>query len=429
MAFLGIGLVLAASHPIFLQYAGIPFFMAGLVLMPFSVKLDAGRPGHMRYAWASLLLTLVYWRISSDLVLLFAIYAFIFYLLEAYAGRLNYLPPLLAIICSPLTHYGLDLFSFPVRLQLSGLAGRILNGIGYSAKVEGNMIYLGEDVYAVDPVCMGLNMIVTSLLAGVVMLILLELRKQQTIRLRAILLYFIPLIPMVLLANLFRIVGLVITGFPPEHTGHELVGIGALGIFVLMPLIYWTKYFNRVPGIFMEMSPQKAPVSIKWNLVFTICLISGLLTSRLLVSKNHMYVLDDRIKTLELPGYQKDLIQLEEEGDAVARFQNDKAIIYLKAQDPLRLNNHNPKICWKGSGFEIQEERVIEIAGREVYLALLVNPSVTYYTTWWYDNGEDQTIDHLSWRWKSRKRQPYCMVNVTAGSMEEVLGETMRWGN
>ena len=72
-------------------------------------------------------------------------------------------------------------------------------------------------------------------------------------------------------------------------------------------------------------------------------------------------------------------------------------------------------ICWRGSGYELRQVKTIEVGKQEVYSAVLEKENEKLYTAWWYDNGNDRTIDQFDWRWNVLMgKSKYSLVNITA---------------
>ena len=89
--------------------------------------------------------------------------------------------------------------------------------------------------------------------------------------------------------------------------------------------------------------------------------------------------------------------------------------------------DHNPMICWKGSGYEFVQVQEQVVNGTKMYTARLQNKTELLYTAWWYDNGQKRTVNQLAWRWDALKRNTnYSVVNVTAASKEHLDREVKK---
>ncbi|MBU0765830.1 MAG: hypothetical protein KJ607_13470, partial [Bacteroidetes bacterium] len=90
-------------------------------------------------------------------------------------------------------------------------------------------------------------------------------------------------------------------------------------------------------------------------------------------------------------------------------------------------SDHNPSICWLGSGYSFENINTTTINGCEIYTATLEKEGSRLYTAWWFDNGEHKTIEQFSWRWNSLKGQaPYRLINVTCETGDKLLEEVTK---
>ena len=106
----------------------------------------------------------------------------------------------------------------------------------------------------------------------------------------------------------------------------------------------------------------------------------------------------------------------------ILKLENDHSLIYIKAIAGFYSAEHNPMICWRGSGYELKQIAEEEMGGSKVYTALLQNGSDQLFTAWWYENGSNRTIDQLNWRMDALTGgNNYSVVNVTAASKDLLL--------
>ena len=154
---------------------------------------------------------------------------------EQYRGRLTALPFLTLLMMSPVAQYFAQVFSFPIRLWLTDVAGRLLHLSGLNALATGNIITCNTGEYAVDPACMGLNMLVTSLLCGLAMLAIYTKRAGKRLPLYLIVAGLAGLAMLNVAANLIRIMLLVYFRLLPDNPMHGFTGIICLAVYVLLP--------------------------------------------------------------------------------------------------------------------------------------------------------------------------------------------------
>ena len=85
-------------------------------------------------------------------------------------------------------------------------------------------------------------------------------------------------------------------------------------------------------------------------------------------------------------------------------------------------SDHNPSICWRGSGYSFQKIQTCSISGVQIFHAILQKENEQLYTAWWYDNGTNATISQLSWRWDEiSSGRHYSIVNITTTSEAALL--------
>lgn len=112
-----------------------------------------------------------------------------------------------------------------------------------------------------------------------------------------------------------------------------------------------------------------------------------------------------------LTGYHKQLL-----ASGVLKFENARALVYLKPT-PFYGPEHNPMICWQGSGYNFTSIKTEVMNGRQIYSGVLTKGKDKIYSAWWFDNGSLQTISQFEWRWAAAKgSRPFYLVNVNASS-------------
>ena len=108
----------------------------------------------------------------------------------------------------------------------------------------------------------------------------------------------------------------------------------------------------------------------------------------------------------------------------VVKLKSDKALVYVKTIEGFYASEHNPLMCWIGSGYEFEELQKKVYGSNVFYTGTLRNGADVLYTAWWYDNGTNRTIEQLEWRWDMLKgSNAYAVVNVTCNTEEELEGE------
>jgi exosortase N len=164
----------------------------------------------------------------------------------------------------------------------------------------------------------------------------------------------------------------------------------------------------------IQKTPAPAIFIVNTLLVVLICYAATMIESEpARFMKGKKYVLDGYERTLLSTGVQK--------------FENKEALIYIK---PLHFYSaeHNPMICWRGSGYEFKRINKEELQGKEIYTGVLEKGKDKIYTAWWFDNGNCKTIAHTVWRWKSLKGEPeFVLININATTEKELKEKSRKF--
>ncbi len=347
--------------------------------------------------------------------LYFAIGFGLIYLLSTILNRSGFLPFVILVIISPLFEYITTVFTFPVRLWLSDVAANILSFINPGVAAAGNMISTGGNEFAVDPACMGLSMVTSGLLAATIMLRLHCQQRQVSFGLGSVSIYFLSVLLLLVLSNLFRIILLVQFAILPGNYLHDVAGILSFLVYCLLPLQVILKKLPHSPERGLG---DKTPLIItksgmRKNIFLAILLICA--TSFKMLSPEMESTNRNLPPTLN--GYQINSMPFN-----VIKCQNDSSLVYVKRINGFYHTEHSPAICWRGSGYNFTRIKEEKIGNHKIYTAELHKGNGILYTAWWYDNGEHKTISQLEWRWKAMKTgKDYSIVNVTSDNKGVLL--------
>lgn len=126
--------------------------------------------------------------------------------------------------------------------------------------------------------------------------------------------------------------------------------------------------------------------------------------------------LNAKAMSLQLPGYKKQTL-----ANGIMKFENSRSLIYIKPT-VFYAPEHNPMICWKGSGYEFKSIRKQMRSGKEVYTGILTKGKDKIYTSWWFESKNLQTINQFDWRWKALKdNDQFYLININASSPSVLL--------
>lgn len=385
--------------------------LLGAFLLPFAIKVQ----GTQRTNYP-LLTALLFFGIAAALYpvkifYFFTIAFFILFLVERHIGRINAIVFFLLASMSPFFEQVAGVLGFPIRLYLSSLAGNILNAAGLNVTVEGNMMILNGNTFTVDDACMGLNMLSTSLLAGVLMILHHYGKQRKQLRFLPLLVFFLAIFLFNVICNLTRILVLVMFNIGPEHFLHETIGLICFVTYAVIPVYCLARWITHRFGGSSELVKRSYQTTPGWMKTGIIIMATAVLwigvnfTARKAASmKNIATAFSDRA------GFRTEYMD-----DGVTKVSNAEALIYLKPIAEFFSGEHTPLFCWKGSGYQFRHIRKKHVNGYEIYCGEMVKPEGSLWTAWWYSNGSIRTIDQFDWRLRMLKgKAPFHLVNVTA---------------
>jgi exosortase N len=397
-------------------------FMIGICLLPFIIYASPRREKSLRFLPIVLLFfvgSLYVHEVSFRyLTLLFAI----LFAMESLNGKASTLVFCVLLIISPLFKYLSEVFTFPIRLQLSKWAGLLLQTAHFPATVTGNVIQVNGSDFSVDPACMGLQMTGFSLLAGIFLLV----HHQKTTG--KVLPWFISTLAIAvlfglnILSNLLRIVVLVIFSIGPESVLHDIVGVLCLLLYVWLPASFVIKYLFRY---FARTATEPNLVKVPGKpatLAFNFIILAGCC---FVIFQNRKVNVGETKTTAFDVSEKYNSSQL---ANGVSRFKSNKSLVYLKPIPAFYSTDHSPVTCWKGSGYEFTNIREENFAGRRIYFGTLKKGNDLLHTAWWFSNNDYVTISQFDWRWKVIRGEPgFQLVNVTAGDQKDLKQAIIEW--
>ncbi|WP_066629039.1 exosortase N [Labilibacter marinus] len=383
-----------------LQFSQILFF----IILPFTLSKTGGYTSVMPLFFLSCLILITFYITHVYSLLFFGVCMAIITSLVISAYKPTLLTIGLAVICTPAVKYLLSIFSFPLRLKLTALAGEILKPIVDSLSVSGNCIYINNIEFTVAPECLGLNMISSALVFAIFTISFfaskLKRRPKLYFTISVILIAFL----LIVLANLSRIVLTVFLKAMPGTALHEVIGLLMFVVNCCIPLLFIGAKSKRHYKI-VKTKTVKYKEQHYLSLAIAPLLIIG--------SWNiHENSLKPNFKKAQIciTGFDK-----EESKDGVIKLQNESAIVYVKPPAFMLGSDHNPFICWKASGYKIKNETEKKIGMHTVYqFELHKTGQPPLYSCWWYSNGKLNTTSQLQWRLASVKgKNAFSVVNVT----------------
>lgn len=388
-----------------------------LLLLPIVVRVRDPGQRSLRYLWAVAPLLVLSLSQPHPLFRFFLLFATIFLVVESFIGKLDRLAPLFVTLLAPITHYFFNNFGSNVRLGISDAVAGTLRMVDQHATAMGNAILFRGNEFHVDPDCMGLRMITTSLLVAMALIALLERRKRTRLPVLALPALLGLVVVLVAACNYTRVLLLVLTAAPAGGAMHEIIGLACWLVTVLLPVaIVVDRWTARAPTTTAEEA-VRWPV---WKRSFAAVML--LPVSLAAFAHPDVPVEETRdiiAEQLVLQGCQRSILP-----NKVVRFDGDGLLIYIKPGRPFYSDDHHPMSCWLGSGFTFTHEAVEDFRNGEICMGLLVNGEEQRYTAWWYDNGHVRTVGQLDWRWRAAQGEgPFRLVNVTADSPQRLMNE------
>ncbi|RYF71202.1 MAG: exosortase N, partial [Cytophagaceae bacterium] len=307
------------------------------------------------------------------------------------------------LVLSPMLRYVDAVFGFAVRLRLSNWAGFLLQQVGMPVQVDGNMLLLHGQEMAVDPACMGLRMTGITLLLAVFWLLAYERRQVRSLPLGWVLAYGGGALGLTLVANLLRIVLLVLFGLMPDNPLHEAVGLVCVLTYAWLPLWALARWLVGRYGV----SATVATTGVSdQTLVLRSCVGTlGVAIICLAVSRptTQLYPTDQRA------GYVRQATHF-----GFVQYSRPGELIYVKPLPDWYSAEHSPTVCWKGQGYTLSRVREVIMNGKRVYTGELKKGQHTLHTAWWFTNGLFQSIGQLDVRLRMVRGEPgFALMNIT----------------
>lgn len=387
-------------------------FCLGLLAIGASVRLDKSRRGGTRFAYVAFLFSLLAWRYPLWTIKYAALTTGLLFLVEYRWGRVNRVVLLTVVAMMPVLDFFADVFSFPVRLALTGWVGKMLAATDARVVIAGNTITYNGTEFSVDPACMGLHMLVAAYLAGLMLVGHYEKKGGKALRPGWLMGIGLLVLPLDIVSNLFRMLTLVYFRILPESDMHGIVGLICFAAYVLGPLAVVAEWVVRKKGAAASAprSPESPPAipfisrvsardGLPWLIPF-FALLSVWLSPR-----------EGGVAAASGPSLAG--FTYRDMPDHITQLQNGDELIYIKPLSSFCSTEHHPMLCWTGSGYTFQH---VQMTGT-VYTAVLEKKTEHLYTAWWYDNGIRTTTSQAVWRWDMFCGAPsYALVNVSASS-------------
>ncbi len=478
---LSVGLVAVVCLREFLSQQLFNLVLGGLTV-PFVLRMNPDKKGSYRFAVVALFfMALLFYAPVSTLVY-FSLIAVLLFAAENRFGRVNFLTVATAILTMPLSTYLVNMFSFPIRLQLTSICGSIFRMAGIPVETAGNTFTYASDDFTFDPACMGLNMLISSFLVGILLFGFYQKKCNREMPVVSVIAYLIIILLLNIFSNLVRMMILVLFRVFPDTVTHDVVGISCFLVQIVLPAwvicrvmvkrphpprdcskslklrldykfsrtlssveqtdnvernlqfrskIDFLNSFGSTCASHSENGPKLFPnrlakdvgkkrVGGKASLVQIICCVLLWVVALQVAEKKER--IDVSISAADVPGYTAAPFSY-----GVIKLENENSLVYVKQIRWFCDTEHNPMACWSGSGYTMSHVREAILGNLNMYTAVLQRDDDVLYTAWWYANGQSAVVGQLQWRRDMLFGAPaYSLINVTTADEKILESETAK---
>jgi exosortase N len=409
----------ALFHQGYLQ--GDATFWMGVGLIPFVLlNTPAGRRSLELTPLIVLLLVICLLRPELSFRY-FLLIASVIFVTQSISGKATVLLSCVLFIISPLFRYVSEVFTFPIRLKLSNWSGVLLRAADIPVKISGNIIQVEGADFSVAPACVGLQMTGFSLLAAIFLIIHVQMKSKKALQWYWKILVLLIAFGMNIFSNLIRIITLVLFDIKPENPMHDWIGIACLVLYVWLPVSLLVQHLDRrfsKPLTEDRRAEWKPGRALVWGHLMLLVLCGYFTlqkrTPPLTASKNmpeNPY--DYKMSVLE---------------SGVTCFKSPETLVYVKAIPGFYSTEHNPTLCWIGSGYELTSVKEQIIDGKVIYTGTLRKGLDELQTAWWFSNKQHVTISQFDWRWRAMCGEgDFRLVNVTSNNESDLKSSVSRW--
>ena len=424
-------LLLVGGLYVYLRREFLPLnfeFWLGILLAPLIATPRKQAPSRRYFLpTVGVLAATIFWYPSNSFLYAGAVGTLLL-AIETLRGRQNWLLPATLFAISPFFFHFSNLWTFDLRLQLTELAVGLLDSIGFSTSARGNEILLNDQTFTVDEACAGLKMLGTSILLAMMTAAHFEQQRQRLTTWWGTVLLVVLAIALGIFANLNRILLLILFSIPPEDVWHQILGTATVIFYVVGPTYLLLRFgFPPISNPAVAVDSEKAlPSEQLWAL--NTC-AAGLLLVAIFLQRDTLPT-DNALATgLSVPEWRGRPFELDSAG--VYRWTDARSLAILKPPVRSFQGTHDPRYCWRGTGFEFRALRRRTIEGADCYFATIEREGQRFVTAWWLDNGEIATTNEFEWRMRSaRGEAPFWLVNLTGvsevateGLVREFLGD------
>jgi exosortase N len=371
--------------------------------------------------FSAILLFALFYFLGFSTFYYFGFWMAILFVINAYFGTVNVAFVFLLAINSPIFTYALKVFGLPIRLWISKTAASIIARFGNHISVDGINVILDGRWFGVEASCTGLNMLVTALALSLALIRIFtdKYQKKDGFSLYVVCISFSMFF--VIVSNLIRVILLILFNIKEDSFLHELIGLMTFGFYCMLPMIFLTKYtiIHWSSSVSDESNQISCNIEPHYTDGLHAQLKKGLMVLLIFAATSQFG--NKKYNNVSFQSTYLDDWCKEEINQSTVKYFIDEALIYIKAPASPFSPDHNPSICWKGSGYHLKQENILNNSGQKYYYAKLVKENEVLHTAWWYSDGEVHIIDNVSWRIKMlRDGKNFDLINVTSTTRDNL---------
>lgn len=331
------------------------------------------------------------------------------FFLQFWKGKLHAIGLVHVFLASPFFIYLSTLVSFPLRIWLTNVVSFMLNVSGIANTANGNILNMDDGAFLVDSACSGIHLLSFGILFGTLILSLHSRKSDMSIYKMSI--DYLLLLGLIIWGNIVRIYLLVLLNIREDEMLHEGVGLIIFVAQILVPFYYLVNRSN-IPNT------KETSFQLRYKFpAFKTTILSCLLLA--VFAKAFIYMEEKEVFSQEMVQFEN----IEIISKDVAKIFDGELLIYVKSPVAPYRANHNPMVCWSGSGYAFSHifKKDVSTLG-QVNMAELKKGEDTLYTAWWFESGQSRTADQWQWRWHAfQTKERFYLVNATSDTKEKLL--------
>jgi hypothetical protein len=209
----------------------------------------------------------------------------------------------------------------------------------------------------------------------------------------------------------------------PGTTMHEVAGLICMILYVCVPALVLTKWFVNKYG--KRYIAHKETATIKHRFIPMHILLLGAISLLAFNVDKKEHKPSPKLFIPTIAGSKVEALD-----DNILKISSAHSLIYVKPIASFYMSDHNPLICWKGSGYTMKKIQSEKVEGISINTGVLEKKGSVLYTAWWFDNGEIHTVNQMDWRYEMFKgSKAFSVVNITTATKAQLEQEVSNFFN